>query len=206
MGGTIESKNGGIFEKVVFYPLSMRTLKTHFWISSYIKVNIHFEYPPEYPPIRNRHFRHKKGGHPTFHNRITKMPLNLRSKPIQASFLRTTPKPPEISIDCLIIAHLLHTVSLPDQPGMKGTASFEWKNDAQYTRRRLNSSQYAFKCPLTKDFRGKNKKGRKSHDYAPLNYTQIIKIVVLSLGNYTEIIANYTFRFIGPIRQVFITS
>ena len=52
--------------------------------------------------------------------------------------------------------------------------------------------------------REKNKNGRKSHDYALLNYTQIIKIVVLSLGNYTKIIANYTLRFmLHTLKEVF---
>ena len=152
MGGTIESKNGGIFEKVVFYPLSVRTLKTHFWISSYTKLNILFEHPPEYPPIKIPILGTKKGDHQTSHDKYQSNTVEFMFKTRSKSFLRTIPEPPEISVDCLIIALLVHTEPLPDNPAWKDQPALNERIAFNTPQRRLNSSRYAFKCPLTKDF------------------------------------------------------
>ena len=44
------------------------------------------------------------------------MPFYLPSKTVQTSSLHICPREPRMSVDCLIIAHLVTTVPLPDSP------------------------------------------------------------------------------------------
>jgi len=80
-------------------------------------VNIHFEYPPEYPASKKTDFKHKKKG------RYNHLPTPDHSKAVFIAFLAayyssdTFPlRPQEMSVDCFIIAFLVHTVPLPDNP------------------------------------------------------------------------------------------
>ena len=80
-------------------------------------MNIHFEYPPEYPASKKTDFKHKKRGG------ITPSPTPDHSKAVFIAFLAayyssdTFPlRPQEMSVDCFIIAFLVHTVPLPDNP------------------------------------------------------------------------------------------
>lgn len=40
----------------IFSPLYPLPLKTHFWTTTFWKMNIQFEHPPEHPPLKNRLF------------------------------------------------------------------------------------------------------------------------------------------------------
>jgi len=87
-------------------------------------VNIHFEYPPEYPASlktkknqKKKKKKKKRGGVPP------PPPTPDHSKAVFIAFLAayyssdTFPlRPQEMSVDCFIIAFLVHTVPLPDNP------------------------------------------------------------------------------------------
>ncbi len=85
-------------------------------MSSSIKVNVHFECPPECPASKKTDLKHKKG-------RYNHLPTLYHSKAAFIAFLAayyssdTFPlRPQEMSVDCFIIAFLVHIVPFPDNP------------------------------------------------------------------------------------------
>lgn len=86
-------------------------------------MNIHFEYPVEYPPIKINRSNTKIGSRkaPSIQSNYKglKRPFKQRSHASKSSLLKFTPRGAVMSVDCLIIAVLVTTVPPPLRPARR---------------------------------------------------------------------------------------